>query len=221
MPDNTNFRDTQAQAAGGTSDSTSSFTGGNARVAGASFAKVDRVAVRVRLRPPVRVTGGGVDLRFGEVPNPYYTRAHEGRADNPRTISVAWNSNESPLVRLKTMGTIDQRQAAAGHVVRMLYEKLSAGRGSPSFIQERVDGGSAPDVFTEGRVSASRQLKRIAADLGDQRYRLLITICGEGRSLNDTARMLQVRKTTVRAVLLEALDLAAEHLGLGKPKRDA
>lgn len=221
MPDNTNSRDTQAEGAGGKSDSTSSFTGENARVAGNSFAKAKPAAVRARLRPPAKVSGAGIDLRFGEVPNPAYVRAETDHPDNPRTISVAWNSNESPLVRLKTMGSIDDRQAAAGHVVRMLYEKLSAGRGSPSDIKERVQGGAAPDVFTEGRARASRQLKGIAIDLGEHRYRLLITICGEGRSLNETARRLGVRKATVRVVLLEALDLAAEHLGLGGAKRDA
>jgi len=192
----------------------------NARIACGSFAKVTRARYDGPKRKAAEVSGLGIDIRFGEVDNPYYTRAHKEDRANPRKIQAAWNTNESPLVRLATRGTIDDRQAVAGHMFRSMFERIQGGMGSPSNIQERVDGGSAPDFFTENRARASRQLAAAAEMLGTSAYFVVRSVCGEGLSLNELARRNHTHKIKAREALKDALDRLAEHWDLGKPKRD-
>ncbi|WP_416358211.1 hypothetical protein ACLNGM_09995 [Aureimonas phyllosphaerae] len=198
------------------------MTGAGVRIATGSFAKSPVTHYRPRLAQPVQFTNLGVDVRMAEVDNPYYSRAHKDEAEdptNPRKIAAARNSNESPLVRLEMIGSLDPRQARAGHLFRQVYERMMAGQASPSFIQERVDGGSAPDAFTEGRARASRQLRIISEAMTEADYNVVRFVCGEGRSLRELDRVLEVRKGTSKGRLLAALDRLADVLGLGKPKQ--
>lgn len=220
MPDKTPPLDAQpVKAAAGLSHAMTQIVD-NARIAGGSFAKVTKARYTGPKRPAAELSGLGIDIRFGEIDNPYFTRSHKEDRANPRKIQAAWNTNESPLVRLATRGTIDARQAVAGHMFRSMFERIQGGLGSPSNIQERVDGGSAPDVFTENRARASRQLAAAAEVLGASAYFVVSSVCGEGLSLNELARRNHTRPKTAREALKTALDRLAEHWDLGKPKRD-
>ena len=188
------------------------------RIACGSFAKLPVVGYRARQRQPVQFRNLGVEIRMAEVDNPAFTRGSRESSDNPRKVTAARNSNESPLVRLEAIGSIDATQARAGHHFRMLYERMMGGQRSPSFLQERVDGGSAPDAFTEARGRASRQLRTISEDMSEADYSVVRFVCGEGRSLRELDTTLSVRKGGGKARLIAALDALADVLGLGKPK---
>lgn len=198
-----------------TSDDTTKVV--SVRIACGSFAKVQTARVRQRLQP-VRFQNLGVDIRMAEVDNPQFTRARRESGENPRTVKLSRNSNESPLVRLEMIGSIDATQARAGYTFRLLYEQMMGGQRSPSFLQERVDGGEAPDTFTEGRARASRQLRRISEELNEADYDVLRFVCGEGRGMRELAAYRSVRPGTAKAALIGALDRLADVLGLGKPK---
>lgn len=197
------------------------ITGADVRIATGSFAKLSVTHYRPRLRQPVQFQNLGVDVRMAEVDNPEYTRAGRDAVDdpsNPRKITAARNSNESPLVRLEAIGSLDPRQARAGHLFRQVYERMMSGMPSPSNIQERVQGGEAPDAFTETRARASRQLRIISEGMTEADYAVVRFVCGEGRSMRELARTMAVRPGTAKAALLTALDRLADVVGLGKPK---
>ncbi|KTR02062.1 hypothetical protein NS365_22535 [Aureimonas ureilytica] len=195
-----------------------STDGRSPRIACGSFAKLPFARYRERARQPVQFRNLGVDIRMAEVDNPAFTKAARESADNPRTITAARNSNESPLVRLEHMGSIDARQARAGHMFRQLYERMMGGQRSPSFLQIRVDGGSAPDAFTESRGRASSQLRTISEEMTPDDYAVVRFVCGEGRSLRELDKTLGVRKGGGKLRLVAALDKLSDVLGLGKPK---
>lgn len=194
---------------------------GRVRIAAPPFPKKARppVSTKVKRRSPVSLAGAGVSLSFAEVDNPCFSAGHRESATNPRKVRVERNSNESPLVALEARGTIDVRQARAGHHVRMLHERVTMGRGSASFLRERVDGGGRADGFTDGRAAAARQLGKMADEIGPAPFRLLIAVCGDGRSLTDLTREAARRKGAIREELRHALDLAAKFLGLGEPPK--
>lgn len=214
MPDKT-----PAEFTPGHTQTVDAWTDGrNHRIACGSFAKLPFAGYRERARQPVQFRNLGVDIRMAEVDNPAFTKAARESADNPRTVTAARNSNESPLVRLEHMGSIDARQARAGHMFRQLYERMMGGQRSPSFLQIRVDGGSAPDAFTESRGRASSQLRTISEEMTEKDYAVIRFVCGEGRGMRELATHLSVRPGTAKAALLGALDKLADVLGLGKPR---
>lgn len=162
----------------------------------------------------IEIEGAGVDIRFAEIDNPFYARAHREDRTNPRKVQAARNINESPLVRLEALGTIDSAQAAAGHRFRALVERLMSGRVSPSLIQERVDGQAASDVFTESRLRASFSLAQAAGEMTPAEFWAVHFVCGEGRSLNDLARAGRWRKARAREFLVASLERLAEVWGV-------
>ncbi len=214
------FEKTHSDAGSGTPSTREGADGEKpVRIACGSFAKLPVVGYRARQRQPVQFRNLGIEIRMAEVDNPAFTRGSRESARNPRKVIAARNSNESPLVRLEHIGSIDATQARAGHHFRMLYERMMGSQRSPSFLQERVDGGSAPDAFTEARGRASRQLRSISESMSEADYSVVRFVCGEGRGMRDLAAHLAVRPGTAKAALLGALDKLAEVLDLGKPKK--
>lgn len=189
------------------------------RIACPSFPKSDP-KTRPARRPPVSISGAKVDLHFGDAPNPFHSRAHAEDATNPKTIRVARNLNESPLVRLSALGTIDARQARAGYYVRALHERISSSNQSSSFLRERVDGSRYQDGFTDSRSAAAHKLAHLAETVGPEAFHILLKVCAEGLPLNRYAVLIRRRRADMPGRLRGALDLAAAFMGLGKPKAD-
>ena len=169
---------------------------------------------RGKTAAPVKIAGVGIDIRFCEVDNPYYNPAHAGDRTNPRKVGAARNVNESALTRLEANGTIDAIQTAPGFRFRALFERCMAGTPSPGDIKERVDGGGAPDVFTEGRMRAGYQLRLAAEAMAPAHYACVRFVCGEGHSLRDLRRALACRPDMAKGMLLVALDRLADVWGL-------
>jgi DNA-directed RNA polymerase specialized sigma24 family protein len=147
---------------------------------------------------------------MAEVDNPYFTGAYEPTQAVPQRITAARNANESPMTMMEARGTVTKLQCAAGLRFRILFERVMAGSASPGDIKERVDGGGRPDAMSEGRMDAGRELRTAAAHLGRSTYWVVRSVCGEGRSLRDVARMAGVRQPTAKAALRSGLDDLAE-----------
>ena len=151
-----------------------------------------------------------VTIVMAEIDNPYFNAGHLIDATNPRKISAHRNANESPLVLMHHRGTINDVQAEAGLRFRRLYERVMAGTPSPGDIKERVDGGRGADPMDEGRMDAGRALRDAAAYMGRSEYWVVRTICGDGVSLREFAKMAGVRHGAARAALRSGLDKLAE-----------
>lgn len=63
-------------------------------------------------------------LRAVTVANPFYSRAHDGDATNPRTIQAVVNIKESAAVMLYSRGRQDDAQFAGSRAI-------STGSGNP------------------------------------------------------------------------------------------
>lgn len=153
------------------------------------------------------------ELHYLDVENPYFQKEHQGAAGNPETIIVAVNYGESPLVRLSESGVLHPAEAQAGLRFRDLYERAGKRSPSPGDVKERVDGGSAPDAFSDGRMAAGFQLRLAHLAVGERYYGIARFVAGEGHSLRDLTRKLRCRSRKARLALRAALDALAVHWG--------
>jgi len=117
-----------------------------------------------------------------EVDNPDFSASHEeGKLGNPKRITAALNSRESPALWLFQHNQIDRAQYAAAVHFRRLYEQ-TAGSGikAVNWLQEPVDGGAMVDTLTDARMNAAKELKRARELLGNQAiYDLVEMVCGQ------------------------------------------
>ena len=181
------------------------------RMARAMATRGEKTTRRKPAAPSQPQEGQGIDVRFTVIDNPYHSRAHAGAAGNPTEIVVARNFHESPLVLLTETGVLQQSEAKAGVLFRDLYERAGGRTASPSDLKERVDGGSAPDAFNDGRMLAGYKLRLAHIAVGSRHYGIARFVAGEGHSLRELQRKLQCRRHRARRALRAALDALAQH----------
>ncbi|WP_158873986.1 DUF6456 domain-containing protein [Antarcticirhabdus aurantiaca] len=161
------------------------------------------------------------ELHYRDVENPFFQKEHQGAAGNPETIIVAVNFGESPLVRLSESGVLQAAEAQAGLRFRDLYERAGKRSPSPGDVKERVDGGSAPDAFNDGRMAAGFELRSAYLAVGERNYGIVRFVAGEGHSLRELSKKIKSSRRTARKVLRAALDALVQHWGLSNgPARD-
>lgn len=153
-------------------------------------------------------------LRAVTVPNPYFSRAHEGTAGNPRQIDAVVNIRESAAVMLYSRGRIDDAQFAAATKFRALWEAMCRCTSAIDYGREPVDGGRIADPISERQMFAADQLRHVRPLLGEEGYWLISRICGEGYSLGEVVRPGASKRAKLKAADdLRYLDLLAEAWG--------
>lgn len=131
---------------------------------------------------------------------PYLSHGSEGMVEyGQRTISdplepgqryeAMVNVRESSIDHMASRGRINSAQSEAGQRFRRLWEKAAVGRNQamdPS--KEFVDGGGAVDPISDELVKASIELAKILRVAGPIGAQLLISLVGEGKRVEDTAK---------------------------------
>lgn len=103
--------------------------------------------------------------------------------------SAVVNVRESSIDHMASRGRINTAQSEAGQRFRKLWEMAAVGRNQamdPS--KEFVDGGAAMDPISDGLVKASLELAKILRVAGPVGSSLLISLVGEGKRIEDTAK---------------------------------
>jgi hypothetical protein len=195
---------------------------------------------RTRVARPVtlaksRQAGNGPILAAATVEDPLEPGAR---------LVVARNVGEHPLTYLRAKGRLDGASSrsthdrlatadarfAAGDSFRQHYERAMIGASRAiDYSRVKVDGGSPSDPLSESVQRSHAWLRDVAAcrELGQIRYAVLVAICGEGRLIPAAANHfgstigLTGRRAEghVSGLLIEALDVLAEHLGLNQRPR--
>lgn len=131
---------------------------------------------------------------------PYLSHGSEGLVEyGQRTIadplepgqrySATVNVRESSIDHMASRGRINTAQSEAGQRFRKLWEMAAVGRNQamdPS--KEFVDGGAAMDPISDRLVKASIELAKILRIAGPVGSQLLISLVGEGKRIEDTAK---------------------------------
>jgi hypothetical protein len=103
--------------------------------------------------------------------------------------SAVVNVRESSIDHMASRGRINTAQSEAGQRFRKLWEMAAVGRNQamdPS--KEFVDGGAAMDPISDKLVKASVELAKILRVAGPVGSQLLISLVGEGKRIEDTAK---------------------------------
>lgn len=131
---------------------------------------------------------------------PYLSHGSEGMVEyGARVISdplepgqrysAVVNVRESSIDHMASRGRINTAQSEAGQRFRKLWEMAAVGRSQavdPS--KEFVDGGGLMDPISDGLVKASIELAKILRVAGPVGSQLLISLVGEGKRIEDTAK---------------------------------
>ncbi len=131
---------------------------------------------------------------------PYLSHGSEGLVEyGARVISdplepgqrytAVVNVRESSIDHMASRGRINTAQSEAGQRFRRLWEKAAVGRNQamdPS--KEFVDGGGITDPISDDLVKASVELANILRIAGPVGSQLLISLVGEGKRIEDTAK---------------------------------
>jgi hypothetical protein len=130
---------------------------------------------------------------------PYLSFGAEGRVehgermvDDPLEAGQRYvakvNVRESSIDHMHSRGRIDASQKQAGDRFRKLWEMASVGRNQAmDTTKEPVDGGGAGDPISDDLIRASLELSRVMRELGPVGSRLLVSLVGEGRRVEDVA----------------------------------
>lgn len=131
---------------------------------------------------------------------PYLSHGSEGLVEyGQRTIadplepgqrySATVNVRESSIDHMASRGRINTAQSEAGQRFRKLWEMAAVGRNQAmDQSKEFVDGGAAMDPISDRLVKASVELAKILRIVGPVGSQLLISLVGEGKRIEDTAK---------------------------------
>lgn len=131
---------------------------------------------------------------------PYLSHGSGGRVeighrmiDDPlepgQRYPAAVNVRESSIDHMYSRGRIDAAQNEAGQRFRKLWERAAVGRSQAMDpTKETVDGGGFVDPISDDLLKASIELNRVMSELGPIGSKLLISIVGEGRLVQDAAK---------------------------------
>lgn len=131
---------------------------------------------------------------------PYLSHGSEGLVEHGRRIindplepgqryEAVVNVRESSIDHMASRGRINTAQSEAGQRFRKLWEMAAVGRNQamdPS--KEFVDGGGIIDPISDGLVKASIELAKVLRVAGPVGSQLLISLVGEGKRVEDTAK---------------------------------
>ena len=170
-----------------------------------------------RRKPTITLaTAAHIELAEGLVDDPYEPGAK---------LRVAKNIREHPISRLAHNGQISESQRICAEVFRSKYERAVIGPlRAIDYAKERVDGGLPGEPLTAAAQEAAQWLNDCArySGCGKLGYSVLTHVCGEGRGIVETARLLRCSggpggkqgEGYVHGVLVMALEALIQHLGM-------
>lgn len=152
-------------------------------------------------RPPITLvntepskTAAPVDRQATEIP--YNAKIAPVMVDDPYALAgdqtkiVAVRSiRTDPLGAMHARHQIDEAQFSAGRYWQWIYERSSVGAiQAVDTSKEPVDGGSFPELITDGQMLALKKLRKAAEALGSRDAKLIEDVLGHGIFLADVAR---------------------------------
>jgi hypothetical protein len=184
--------------------------------------------IRTSPTPPAGGARGRADLGTTAIRNPHGFALPDLTRD-PRTgelgyregrVTVMRALRDDPLARLHDRGQIGEAQYRAGRHWQALFEAAAVGRiAAIDPAKERVDGGNRlPELTTDRRQRAIRQLAALDAALGFAGKAIVRDVLGDGLTLAQVSLRhgLQPEKRTLEYFgrrLRECLDTLARELG--------
>lgn len=120
-------------------------------------------------------------LALDQVENPFQT--------GPRMIEVTRSIRNDPLAGHYARKAIDQAQYQAGRKWQAYYEAAGIGLViAMDPLKEPVDGrGASRADFTDGQLYAFHKLKESRTFLGDEGYRIVRDVLGDGLTIADVS----------------------------------
>ena len=105
-------------------------------------------------------------------------------------LRVVRNLREHPISMLAHNGRITEAQRIAGMEFCRRFEAASIGQQRAiDYSRTRVDGGGAVEPLPERVQEAVEWLKRCSRSVGLHGWPILISVAGEGRGLQETAKL--------------------------------
>lgn len=161
-----------------------------------------------------------------KVDNPDFSRDHiEAYAGNYRKIDASVNVQESAIGVLAARGYLHPAQVRAADRFRTLWERAGgAGAGAMDYTREPVDGGGKAEAISDTLVSAGLELDKCRKELGTRGYRLVASVAGEGRSIEEIAGHRQRDRYSLTDALrgyLEDLAVMWRYTNYAQPDRIA
>lgn len=156
---------------------------------------------------------GRVEVTTMEVDNPDWTRDRDGVPGFPKHIRAAINMRESPIVWMLAHKQVSETQAKAASRFRQLYEAAgSSDLKAMDYTKEPVDGGGIPDIISDRKMRAAKELAEVHALLGIEGFRLVANVCGDCIWIKDLERTKR-RQVVAGQMLRVCLDALAVHWG--------
>jgi hypothetical protein len=125
----------------------------------------------------------GFDGRFEEGERYVSDPLNPGRPEAKKV-----NVRESAIDHMASRGRLDTAQVAAGDRFRRMWELAAIGRQKGIDFEGGHSAGAVNDPLTDELVRAGRALAKAIRSLGMIRSRILISIVGEGKLIEDVAR---------------------------------
>ncbi|HEV7253862.1 MAG TPA: hypothetical protein VGN97_12320 [Mesorhizobium sp.] len=127
-----------------------------------------------------------IQVRVTKVENPDWRPDLDGEKGFPREIGSAVNVKESAVATLYARGELTRLQKKTADAFREHFEVFArADVSAVDYAREQVDGGTAKAPITMQRARARKELARARAEIGTRNYRLLVSVCGQGKSLGE------------------------------------
>lgn len=121
-----------------------------------------------------------------QVENPDWRPDRDGEPGFPRNTVAVINAKESAVETLFARGGLSNLQKRAADLFRAHYEAYASENiRSIDYSDDKVDTSTVKAPTTERRAKARYELGRCKAEIGTRNYRLLVSICGQGKSFNE------------------------------------
>lgn len=105
-------------------------------------------------------------------------------------LRVVRNLKEHPIAMLAHNGRITEAQRIAAMEFCRRFEAASIGQQKAiDYSKTRVDGGGGLEPLPERVQEAVEWLKRCSRYVGSRAWPILISVAGEGRGIQDTAKL--------------------------------
>ena len=125
---------------------------------------------------------------------------------------VAVNVRECPITYYHHRGWIDEAQHDAGMIFRDCFEQAAIGQKAIDW--EAIYGSNKKDDLKPRQAEAMHELRRMLRSTNKVGRALLLSVCGEGRSVSEFEKAAGWRDRYGIERLREALDDVAECRGL-------
>lgn len=127
-----------------------------------------------------------IELTTTTVENPDWRPDRDGEAGFPRLVTPAANVRESAVQTLFARGELTRLQKTAADQFRGYFEAFAAENISAiDYSRDKVDSTSPKAPVTQRRICARKELGRCKLEIGNRNYRLLVSVCGQGKALGE------------------------------------